>query len=131
MISGCPECECGHVEPGPRVTGVAELKKGILVDAELSTIPGEIVAHEFMGKYIGSCGNRRMGGEDRSSFYLCKGIAEGHPSFHPLPDPLQLGERRMPFIEVQCRKLDSQIIEHFPSPDPEYYFLAQALFRLF
>ena len=80
---------------------VAELKKGVLIDAELRIILGEISAHEIRGEYIRPGRDRRMRGKDRSSFHLRQGSLKGYPFFHPFTDPLQLGKRRMPFIEMQ------------------------------
>src|SRR4030042_2103770 len=36
----------------------------------------------------------------------------------------------MPFIEMEGREFYSQVIDYFPSPDPEYYFLQQTFFSL-
>ena len=94
------------LNPTSRVTGMLpELEKGVLIDAKLRIISGEIFFHEIKGKNIIPGRDRRMGGKDRGPFHLDKGILECHPFFHAFPDPLQLGKRRVPFI--RCRAENS------------------------
>src|ERR1700735_1471421 len=126
-----PQRKHSHVEARVRIRGRnTELQQPVAIGSQLIVGPAEIFLHQRKRKNVGAGGERRVRGEDRRFADVLKSLVETLATRDQHAQPFQQSKRRMAFINVYCRPVNSQGFPHLHAADAQYDFLPQSLLRI-